>query len=104
MGADADTAVVVDADGLVFLLEQRWRPLDEIENGQDFDRAETEAEFAWAEIADVTIGTADRTYLTVTVVLRDGSSHFCAVNARRAARLNAWRRDLAEAVQQYVRH
>ncbi|MFC4495346.1 serine/threonine-protein kinase [Streptomyces ovatisporus] len=103
MAADADTAVVVDADGVVLLLEQRWRRLDEIENGQDLDRAETEAEFAWVEIADVTIGTADRTYLTVTVVLRDGSSHFCAVNARRAARLNAWRRDLAEAVQQYLR-
>lgn len=103
MAADADSSVVMDADGVLFVLYGRGLPLDRIENDEDLDQAGVEAEFAWAEIAELTHRTVRRTRLAVTVVLRDGSSYACEVNARRAARLHAWQHDLAQAVHRYLR-
>ncbi|MGW2180958.1 serine/threonine-protein kinase [Streptomyces sp. NPDC001732] len=102
IAADAESSILVDADGVMFTLYRTGAP-SQGAGDEDPDRSEVEAEFSWPEIADVTCRTVRRTRLLVTLVLHDGSSYSCEVNARRAAHLHTWNQGLADALRRYLR-
>ncbi|MEU3778472.1 serine/threonine-protein kinase, partial [Streptomyces sp. NPDC032472] len=71
--ADRRNSVVADAAGVVLEVDG------------------VEADFAWEELAGITYAPLNRgAHLVVTVLLPDGSSYGCQVNARRVSRLQEW--------------
>ncbi|MFD9818564.1 serine/threonine-protein kinase [Streptomyces violascens] len=101
--ADADSSIVIDADGARLALHGRGLPLDQVENDEDLDQGEVEIELLWPEIADIAHHTVRRTWLHVEVMLRDGSAYEIEIKARRAARVQEWHRDLEVAAGRYLR-
>ncbi|MFC8423872.1 serine/threonine-protein kinase [Streptomyces sp. NPDC057236] len=98
IAADADSSVVVDADGVLLTLHGRGLPLDQVETDEDLDRDGVEIDFSWPEIAGLVHRTVRRTWLHITVTLHDGSVFESEIKAPRAARAQEWHRDLAGAV------
>ncbi|MFJ8387832.1 serine/threonine-protein kinase [Streptomyces sp. NPDC094438] len=103
IATDGDSSIVVDADGVLLSLHGRGLPLDQIENDEDLDGGGAEIELSWPEIADIVHRTTRRTWLHITVVLRDGSAYESEIKARRATRVQEWHRDLAEVGTRYLR-
>jgi hypothetical protein len=104
IAADADSGIVVDADGILLTLHGRGLPLDQVENDEDLDRDGVEIDFSWPEIADLVHRTVRRTWLHITVTLHDGSVFESEIKAPRAARVQEWHRDLAGAVARHRRN
>ncbi|BFO22293.1 hypothetical protein SHKM778_86810 [Streptomyces sp. KM77-8] len=96
--ADVDSGIVVDSDGVMLTLHGRGLPPDRAETGEDLDRDGVEIDFSWPEIAGLVHRTARRTRLHITVTLHDGSVFESEIKAHRAARAQAWNRDLAAAI------
>ncbi|MEU3192571.1 hypothetical protein ABZ686_18480 [Streptomyces sp. NPDC006992] len=102
IAADADSSIIVDADGIMLTLDGRGLPWDQIETDEDLDQDGARIELSWPEIADVTHGIVRRSRLHVTVTLHDGSAFESEISARRVSRVQQWHRELAEAVTRYL--
>lgn len=87
-------ATVFPVQELDLVIGDRETSLTADSTGVTLQADGVEADFDWSEIAAVHYAPTRRNRLTVTVLLHDGTSYPCELNARGAARLSEWTQQL----------